>query len=98
MFEHFVRQGFAVASIEYRFISEAIFPAQVHDVNTAIRWLRSHADEYSLDPDNVGTWGTSAGAHLAALAGVTNEVDEFEGDGPYAGYLSNVQAGYLGTG
>lgn len=90
--EHFARQGFAVASIEYRFISEALFPAQIHDVNAAIRWLRAHADEYGLDAGNVGVWGVSAGGHLAALAGVTNDVDEFTVDGPYAGYSSNVQA------
>lgn len=92
LFEHFAREGIAVASIEYRFISEAIFPAQIRDVNTAIRWLRAHADEYGLDPDAIGTWGTSAGGHLAVLTGVTNGVDEFEGDGPYAEYSSDVQA------
>ncbi|QSW97672.1 alpha/beta hydrolase [Haloterrigena alkaliphila] len=91
MFEHFARQGFAVASIEYRFATEATFPAQIRDVNTAIRWLRARADDYGLDAENVATWGTSAGAHLAALAGVTNDVDEFEGDGP-ANHSSDVQA------
>lgn len=80
MFEYFARQGFAVASIEYRYAWEAKHPAQIIDVNTAIQWLRNHADEYDLDTENVATWGTSAGAHLAALAGVTNVVKEFDGD------------------
>ncbi len=92
LFEQFAKAGFAVASIEYRFISEAIFPAQIHDVNAAIQWLRAHADEYGLDPTAIGTWGASAGGHLAALAGVTNDVEEFAGDGPYAEYSSDVQA------
>lgn len=92
IFEHLARSGFAVASIEYRFIQEAIFPAQIHDVNAAVRWLRAHADEYNLDPKHVATFGASAGGHLAALAGVTNEVDEFEGDGPHSGHASDVQA------
>lgn len=89
---HFARQGFAVASIEYRLIPEATFPAQILDVNAAVRWVRASADEYGLDPANIGTFGVSAGGHLAALAGVTNEVDEFKGDGPNSGYSSEVQA------
>lgn len=93
LFEDLARQGFAVASIEYRFIEEGTFPAQIHDVNAAIRWLRAHAGEYNLDPNNVGTLGTSSGGHLAALAGVTNEVEEFTGDGPRSEYSSEVQAG-----
>ncbi|NIB98622.1 alpha/beta hydrolase fold domain-containing protein [Halobacterium sp. R2-5] len=92
LYEHLARQGFAVASIEYRFIQEGRFPAQIRDVRAAIRWLRAHASEYDLDGDNVGTLGSSAGGHLSALAGVTNGVDEFEGDGPHTDYSSHVQA------
>lgn len=92
VFSHWAEQGFAVASIEYRLSQEATFPAQIHDVNAAIRWVRAHASEYELDPANIGTFGPSAGGHLAALAGVTNGVDEFEGDGPNSEYSSDVQA------
>lgn len=92
IFKHWSTQGYAIASIEYRLADEAIFPAQVIDVKAAIRWLRAHADEYGLDPDNFGVWGPSAGGHLAALAAVTNGVDEFEIDGPNAEYSSDVQA------
>ncbi|MED4225911.1 alpha/beta hydrolase [Neobacillus cucumis] len=67
----FAEQGYAMASIEYRLSSEAIFPAQIHDVKAAIRWLRSVADEYGLDSGKIGLWGSSAGGHLAALAGTT---------------------------
>ena len=67
----FAEQGFAMASIEYRLSSEATFPAQIHDVKAAIRWLRSVAKEYGLDSGNIGLWGSSAGGHLAALAGTT---------------------------
>jgi len=67
----FAEQGYAMASIEYRLSSEATFPAQIHDVKAAIRWLRSAADEYGLDSGNIGLWGSSAGGHLAALAGTT---------------------------
>jgi acetyl esterase/lipase len=64
-------EGFTVASLEYRLAAEARFPAQLQDVNAAIRFLRAHAAEYRIDPARVGLWGGSAGGHLAALTGVT---------------------------
>lgn len=67
-------QGYAVASIDYRLSGDAIFPAQLHDVKAAIRWLRAHADRYALDPDRIVVWGESAGGHLAALLGTTGDV------------------------
>ncbi len=72
---HFAGHGLAVASIEYRLSGQAIFPAQLDDVRTAVRWLREHADGYGLDAGAVGLWGSSAGAHLAALA-ATSARDE----------------------
>jgi acetyl esterase/lipase len=66
-------QGFAVASIAYRFSQEAIFPAQFDDMKAALDWLRSHAGEYGIDARRIGVWGASAGAHLAALAGTREE-------------------------
>lgn len=63
-------KGYVVASIEYRLSREAIFPAQIEDVKSAIRWLRSRAPEYGINPSRTMTWGVSAGAHLAALAAV----------------------------
>ena len=62
--------GFAVASVEYRLSSEACFPAQLEDVQAAIRWLRARHDELGIDPGRVAVWGESAGGHLAAFAGV----------------------------
>ncbi len=62
--------GLAVASVEYRLSSEACFPAQLEDVQAAIRWLRARHDELTIDPGRVAVWGESAGGHLAALAGV----------------------------
>jgi acetyl esterase/lipase len=67
-------QGYAVASIGYRLSGDAIFPAQLHDVKAAIRWVRAHADRYALDPSRIVVWGESAGGHLAALLGTTGDV------------------------
>jgi acetyl esterase/lipase len=66
--------GFAVASITYRFSQEALFPAQLEDCVTAVRWLHTHAPEHHINPDKIGVWGASAGGHLAALLGLTRDV------------------------
>ncbi|WP_302117998.1 alpha/beta hydrolase [Allorhodopirellula heiligendammensis] len=72
------QQGYAVASIGYRLTGQAPFPAQIEDCKAAIRWLRAHADEYHLDPDRVGVWGSSAGGHLAALIGTSGGFEAFD--------------------
>ena len=70
-------RGFVVASIDYRLSGEAKFPAQIEDVKAAIRFLRSKAHEFGVDPRRVYLWGGSAGGHLAALAAVTCGVATF---------------------
>src|SRR5690606_30588174 len=67
---------YAVASIEYRLSGRAQFPAQIHDVKAAVRFLRANAGRYRLDPDRFGVWGESAGGHLAALLGLTSAGSE----------------------
>lgn len=82
-----VEQGFALASVNYRLTSQAgrygeepvIFPAQIHDVKGAVRFLRAQAQNYQIDPERIGVWGSSAGGHLAALLATTGGVAELEG-------------------
>ncbi|MEU6212409.1 alpha/beta hydrolase [Streptomyces sp. NPDC047023] len=62
--------GLALVSVDYRHSLEAPFPAQLHDVKAAIRYVRTFAGELGIDPDRIGVWGESAGGHLAALAGL----------------------------
>ncbi|MFB7268184.1 alpha/beta hydrolase fold domain-containing protein, partial [Streptomyces nojiriensis] len=62
--------GLALVSIDYRHSLEAPFPAQLHDVKAAIRYVRAFAGDLGIDPDRIGVWGESAGGHLAALAGL----------------------------
>ena len=64
-----VEHGFAVASINYRLTEVAQWPAQINDCYAAVRWLREHSGKYGIDPDRMGAFGTSAGAHLVALMG-----------------------------
>lgn len=64
-------EGFVVASIEYRLADEARYPAQLQDVRAALRFLKTNAVRYGLDPARTGIWGGSAGGHLAALAALS---------------------------
>ena len=70
-FETLTDAGFVVASADYRLSQEAHFPAQLHDAQAAVRWLRNHAADYNVDPDRIYAWGDSAGGHLASLVGLT---------------------------
>ena len=67
--------GYAVASINYRFIKDAVFPAQIEDCRAALKFLRANAAKYHLQSDRVGVWGGSAGGHLAALLGTAAAAD-----------------------
>jgi len=67
---YLVQRGYVVASIEYRLSGEAPFPAQVDDLEAALRFLRDDATRFGIDPARVGLWGLSAGAQIAALQAV----------------------------
>lgn len=71
--------GFAAVSIEYRPTEEARFPAAVHDVKAAVRWLRANAAQRGLDANRIGAIGGSAGGHLVALLGTSAGHPELEG-------------------
>jgi len=75
-----VSDGYAVASVDYRLSTEARFPAQIHDLKAAIRFLRAHGPEWKLRTAKILIAGDSAGGHLAALVGVSNGNAELEGD------------------
>lgn len=75
---HFAERGYVIASIGYRLSDEAIFPSQLEDCKSAVRWLRAHAAEYGINCDRIGVWGESAGGHLAALLGTTGRIRDFD--------------------
>jgi acetyl esterase/lipase len=70
-------RGYVVLNMSYRFAPQWHFPAQLQDVQQAVLWLRAHAAENNVLKSRIGTWGYSAGAHLAALAGVTSPEDHW---------------------
>jgi acetyl esterase/lipase len=94
--------GFAVIAINHRSSREAIFPAQIHDVKAAIRFIRAKAQEYQIDTTFIGITGYSSGGHLSAFAGssgrvgrfsIGNEQVDLEGStGNYLGFSSSVDA------
>ena len=75
----FARGGYFACTISYRLSGQAIFPAQVHDVKAAVRFLREHAEQLAIDPNRIGVWGHSAGGHLSAMLGVTGNDHTLDG-------------------
>ena len=86
-----LNRGYAVVDVGYRLSGEAIFPAQLEDCKAAVRWVRANAAKYSLDPDRIGAWGSSAGGHLVAFLGTAGDVREFDTKAN-SEYSSRVQA------
>ena len=74
-----IDHGFAIASVAYRLSPVKEFPAQVHDIKAATRFLRANGEDFRLDTNRFFIAGSSAGGHLAALVGVTNGLEKLEG-------------------
>lgn len=77
-----VKRGYALVSVTYTFANKMPWPAQIHEVKAAIRWVRANADVYGFDPDKIVITGASAGGHLACVAGLS-------GNGLLEGGLGN---------
>lgn len=85
-------KGFVTVAVEYQLSLEAKYPAAIHNIKAAIRWMRANAEKYHIDPDRIAISGCSAGGQLASLVGLTNGEDKFEGRQAYPEYSSSVQA------
>jgi acetyl esterase/lipase len=87
-----VDYGCPVATVDYRLSTVARFPAQIHDIKAAVRYLRGNSQKFGVDAKQIVVSGSSAGGHLAALVGVTNGHRELEGDlGNFRDQSSSVQ-------
>jgi acetyl esterase/lipase len=94
--------GFAVITPNHRSSADAKFPAQIHDIKAAIRFIRANAGNYQIDTSFIGITGSSSGGHLAALAGTSGFVQQYavgsasadlEGNiGQFTTYSSSVDA------
>lgn len=85
-------EGYAAVPVEYRLSPEARYPAAVHDLKAAVRWIRANGTNYGIDTSKIAALGCSAGGQLAALLGTTNGKKLFEGASGFAGTSSTVQA------
>jgi len=101
--EEAAKRGYFAATVSYRLMkfdakqkdtatATPTFPAQVHDVKAAVRWLRANAARYHIDPDRIGATGASAGGHLSLMLGLTDADAKLEGDGGNPEQSSRVQA------
>lgn len=93
--------GYVCASINYRLCKKTdsiaerlkeIWPGNLHDCKTAVRFLRMQADAYSIDADRIGAIGGSAGGHLVAMMAVTDPADKLDPKSPYGDFSSRIQA------
>lgn len=85
--------GVTVVSVDYRLAPGAVFPAPLHDLKAAVRWLRAEGPRLGLATERIGIWGASAGAYLGSLLALTNGDPEFEGSvGGHGERSSAVQA------
>jgi acetyl esterase/lipase len=93
-------RGYVAVTIDYRLTKtlnehgepKYQFPAQVHDVKCAVRWLRANARKYKIDPNKIGVLGISSGGHLALMLGLTDSTDGLEGECGNMKYSTQVQA------
>jgi len=69
------KRGYVAVSVSHRFAPDWSFPAQLEDVQAAVRWVRRHADEYNIDATKIGGLGISSGAHLVSLLGVVDSAN-----------------------
>ncbi len=92
LLDRLLPQGIAVAAVQYRHSREATFPAQVHDVKAAVRWLRHHGDRLGLDGSRFAAWGSSSGGYLATMLAVTPGHPDLDGTLGITGSSSAVQA------
>ena len=85
------RLGFVCICNSYRLSQEAPWPAQIQDVNCALRFMRAHSKDLGIDPDRIGVSGNSAGGHLSLMSALEGS-EEFEGEGGHSEFSSSVKA------
>ena len=88
----FAKQGYVTATVSYRLVKKAKFPAAVKDVKCAVKWIRVHAKDYFIDPKKIAVIGGSAGGHLAMMVGYSSDETDFDGNCMCDSVSSRVQA------
>ncbi len=71
--------------------TNVVWPQNLHECKTAVRWLRANADRLQINPERIGVIGGSAGGHLAAMVAVTGPEAKLDPPGPYGEFSCRVQ-------
>jgi acetyl esterase/lipase len=87
---YYTAQGYVCTSVNYRLTPLHVWPAQINDVQAAVRWMRRNSRTLALDPNRIGAVGASAGGHLVLFLGETDTLNDF--DPSLSGFSSRVQA------
>ncbi len=91
-------RGYLAMAIEYRLGGEAKFPAAMHDCSAAVRFLRSQAKRFHVDPDRIGAVGGSAGGHLVGLMATGWKQKALRGDDGHGDHATRLQAAIVMAG
>ncbi|UII23420.1 alpha/beta hydrolase [Fulvivirga ligni] len=92
MAQSLAKAGYVAVVPDYRLSPEIAYPAGVHDLKAAIRWMRANSSDYQIDTTQIAVLGCSAGAQLATLLGVTGDLPQLEGEEGDLNHSSSVQA------
>ncbi|MGL4336367.1 MAG: alpha/beta hydrolase fold domain-containing protein [Turicibacter sp.] len=84
-------KGFVIVLVEYRPSEVAPFPAQIHDVKAAVRYIKENADVYGIDTEKVVIFGDSSGGHTSLMVGFTGEQDLTEKNDAHFKYDCSVK-------
>lgn len=76
--QYFARNGYSIASIEYRTHNVKPFPGLIEDAKEAVRYLRAHAKQFGIDVERIAMMGESAGGYISSMVGVTGNTKEFD--------------------
>jgi acetyl esterase/lipase len=88
------QHGYVGFSVNYQLATKGhpVWPQNLFEVKTAVRWLRKNAARLKIDVDHLGVIGGSAGGHLAAMVALTGPQSGLDPQGPYGEYSCAVQA------
>ncbi len=90
--EEFVRRGYTVFAVVHGSQPRFTIPEILDDMHRAVRFIRSHADEYKIDPERIGITGGSAGGHLSLMQGLAGKPGDPKAKDPIDRASSRVQA------
>lgn len=92
LFHHYLKKGFKVFAVRHGSSPRYGIPDAVKDVQRAVRFVRSKAETYEVDPERIGVLGMSAGGHLSLMLGTTGEDGDPRAKDPLKRVSSRVAA------